>query len=123
SRILHALPGLIHAALGKVTQLRDFQDHRIGAYKATEIGHPQAHDLIVAALDDGVISSSKIRPVLAEWRNPSHPEFADGLTGWRLLNAFTEVLKPRERGDDLQTLPAKTERLHAILDVACRVAA
>ena len=37
------------------------------------------------------------------------------------MNAFTEVLKPRENGHDLFKLPAKTQKLHAILDRASEI--
>jgi hypothetical protein len=121
--ILEDLPALVIAALEQIGGLREFQARRIEAYKTAEFTHSQANDLIIAGLDRGVISSSKVGSVLAEWREPSHPEFAEGLTGWRMMNAFTEVLKPRPKSDDLQTLPQKGERLHEILDVACEVIA
>jgi len=35
------------------------------------------------------------------------------------MNAFTEIMKPRENGHDLFNLPAKTQKLHGILDAAC----
>jgi hypothetical protein len=48
--------------------------------------------------------------VLKEWRKPQHAEF-EPRTAWSLFNSFTEVFKGQLRG-----LPAKTERLHGLLD-------
>lgn len=115
--ILVDLPDLILEAFKKVGAMRAFQDSRIAAYRETELTDSQANDLLIEALDANVIASSKIGMVLGEWRAPRHQEFVDaGKTTWRLMNAFTEVLKPREQGNDLFMLPGKTEALHNILD-------
>jgi len=121
--ILRDLPTLIFDALGRVGALRTFQSERIEAYKRFELTDSRVNDLLIESLDLGVIASSKIGKVLGEWREPSHEEFAESKNGWRLMNAFTEVMKPRLQGDDLFTLPAKTEVLHSILDRACEVKA
>lgn len=56
---------------------------------------------------------------LAEWRQPSHPEFTeDGRSGWRWFNAVTESIK----GRSLDALPRRTQRLHGLLDAACGLA-
>ena len=52
-------------------------------YKATQLADGQAHDLVVRALDAGVVPATQLPKVLAEWRQPSHREFAeDGHTAW-----------------------------------------
>jgi hypothetical protein len=63
-----------------------------------------------------VVPVTKIPDVLREWRETRHPEFRQGLTGWRLFNAFTEGLKGQ-----LDYLPRRTQALHGLLDVACGV--
>lgn len=120
--ILKDLPDLIAEALQQVAALKDFQDERIAAYKQYELNDAQVNDLLIRALDADVIASSKIGQILSEWREPRHPEFREaGPTTWRLMNAFTEVLKPRHESNDLFTLPAKTEQLHVLLDGYCGV--
>lgn len=115
--ILNDLPDLILDALSKVGAARDFQDKRIAAYRETELTDTLVNDLLIEAFDADVIASSKIGMVLGEWRTPRHQEFKDaGATAWRLMNAFTETLKPREHGNDLFMLPTKTQALHTILD-------
>jgi hypothetical protein len=49
--------------------------------------------------------------LLSTERLPAHPCFRDR-TLWSLQNAFTEALK-----GNLNLLPARTERLHQLLDV------
>jgi hypothetical protein len=44
---------------------------------------------------------------------PRHPEFEER-TAWRLLNAFTEMLK-----GNLKYLPRRTVTVQGMLDLAC----
>jgi Domain of unknown function (DUF932) len=111
------LPQLIRRALGQLSTQRDKQDRRFASYKATEFGDAQAHDLIVRAVDALVLPVTRLPDVLREWREPRHEEFrAGGKTAWRLFNAFTETLK-----GGLDYLPRRTQALHGLMDVACRI--
>lgn len=112
------LPNLISRAVGKLGDLRRSQDARIAAYKSTEIGDAQAHDLVVRALDADVVPVTKVPAVLTEWRTPRHPEFAKAKNGWRLFNAFTEVMK----GSSVFERPRTSLALHGIVDAACGLA-
>lgn len=118
--ILDSIPDLMAEAIERVVPVRELQQNRIEKYKQTELAVGQVNDMLIAAFDADVISSSKIGQVLAEYRDPRHHEFKeDGNTVWRLMNAFTEIMKPRGNGNDLFMLPAKTQKLHGILDAAC----
>lgn len=118
--IMDSIPDLMAEAIDRVVPVRELQQNRIEKYKTTELAVSQVNDMLIHAFDDGVISSAKIGQVLTEYRDPRHHEFKeDGNTVWRLMNAFTEIMKPRENGHDLFTLPAKTQKLHGILDAAC----
>jgi hypothetical protein len=89
------------------------------AYQNTDISDAQAHDLIIRLVDEGALNVGDIRTVLREWREPKHEEFAQfGKSGWRLFNAATEAIK-----GDLWRLPARTTKLHKVLDSACWVPA
>lgn len=93
------------------------QSETFETYRRAEISDQQAHDLIIRLVDAGAINVGDIRLVLKEWREPRHPEFATpGKTAWRLFNAATEAIK-----GDLWRLPARTTRLHDVLDQACPV--
>jgi hypothetical protein len=111
------LPSLIESAVGRLGDLRRTQEQRFDAYKHSEITDSAAHDLVIQALDARVVPVTRIPKVLQEWREPRHPEFREGRTGWRLFNAFTEGLK-----GNLDALPRRTQALHGLLDAACGLA-
>jgi len=110
------LPRVVTTAIGKLVDMRQKQDHRIAQYKATDLIDSQAHDLVVRALDSGVVPATQVPRVLAEWQQPRHRQSVEGgRTAWRLFNGFTEVLK----GCNLAVLPRRTRALHGLLDAAC----
>jgi len=112
------LPQLIESAMGRLGEMRQHQDERIASYKATRVSDAKAHDLVVQALDARILPVTRIPAVLHEWRRPSYVEFTEGgKTAWRLMNAFTEVLKESSLFDK----PRATQALHGILDTTCRV--
>jgi hypothetical protein len=109
------LPGLVDRAVGMLGSLRTTQEQRFGLYQQTEVSDREAHDLVIQALDAGVIRATKIPDVLEQWRRPAQPEFAkDGRTAWRLFNGFTSVLKGH-----LAILPRRTQALHGLMDSRC----
>jgi len=113
--MMRDLPGVVQNAIGQLGALRKRQDSRIKAYKRTKLTQAKAHDLIIQALDARVISSAKICKVLDEWRYPQHNVFRkNGMTAWRLHNAFLEVLQ----GVSIFSLPSATKKLNVILDSA-----
>ena len=60
--------------------------------KIDEVGDDEVRASIVKAAEVNAIPSCDILPVWKEFKNPSHPEFAEP-TRWSLLNAFTETAK------------------------------
>ena len=72
----------------------------------------RAHDLVVRALDCGVITSTQVPDVLMEWREPSHEEFTPR-TAWSLFNAITEVHKTVNP----HTAMRRGEALYGLFDV------
>ncbi len=108
--ILRDLAGLAGSAVGRLNCYWENNEQRIHRYRSVRIGDVRAHDLIVRAVDNGVMANSYIPRVLGEWREPSHPEFR-ARTVWSLQNAYTEVFKGR-----LDLLPGRTARLHELLD-------
>ena len=63
------------------------------------------------ALTFVVADPTKVDDVVKEWYEPSHQEFADISTVWRLFNAVTESLKGR-----LGSIINETRALHGICD-------
>lgn len=113
------LPQVVHAAVGRLTDLRGQQDERIRAYKEFEIADRDAHDLMVRAVDANLLPITQLPVVLSEWRRPSHPEFeVHGRTAWRFHNAVTHAWK----GRNLTALPRRSQALHGLLDATCALA-
>ncbi len=114
------LPGIVAQAMGRIAAMRHEQDQQIAAYKSRLLSDRTVHDLVVRAVDAGVIPVTQIPLVLAEWRGPRHVEFTrSGRSAWRLFNAFTESFKTRS----LEILPRRSQALHGVLGSVCRVAA
>ena len=108
--IHHDLPVIADRA---VDGLRGFwYDHtqRVTAYREKRVTDTRAHDLVIRAVDAGVMANSYVPRVLSEWREPSHDVFAPRSL-WSLQNAFTEVFKGR-----VDLLPERTMKLHQLLD-------
>ncbi len=110
SNILRDLPRLAWEAVSRLRGFWQKQDQRIEAYANTRLRDPDAHDLMIRAVDSGVCSNAAIPKVLSHWREPQHAEFQPR-TLWSLQNAFTEALKGH-----LHLLPGRSERLHQLLD-------
>lgn len=109
--ILRDLPLIAERAVARLVDKWHTQERRIAAYKEHALADRDANDLIVRALDIGVIGSRTILPVLCQWRNSAHEAFAPR-TAWLLFNGFTETMK----GDALMLLPKRTEALHGLFD-------
>ena len=108
--ILGELDRLVADAIHGVESLWAQEERRIAAYKTAVLRRPQAHDLIIRALEAGVCAGSHVPHIVNEWHRPTHEEFAPR-TVWSLHNAFTEVLK-----GNLGALPTRTRRLQGLLD-------
>ena len=112
------LPRLVQSAVGKLSDYRQRQAIRYERYHTTKLESSVAHDLIIQAVDARSLPVTRIPEVLQEWREPSHPEFTEnGMSAWRLFNAFTESMK----GLDPAILARRTNALHGLFDTACGV--
>ena len=105
------LPVLIAQGTSQLAERWHQQDERFAAYKQTELGASEAHDLIIRAMDGHAFTPKQLPDVLTQWRTPNHFEFAESRTVWRLFNAVTESIK-----GSLWALPARTQALHGLLD-------
>ncbi len=64
----------------------------VGVLKDKSVSLNEARIIAVRAAEQDVIPSCDILPVLKEFQEPSHPEFA-ARNRWSLYNCFTEVAK------------------------------
>ncbi len=104
------LPQLTERAIGQLLEHWHNQDVRIARYRDATINDAAAHDLMVRAVDVGVVPVSTLPKVIQEWREPSHEDFRER-NSWSLFNAFTEALK-----GNLPLLPRRTQALHGLMD-------
>lgn len=116
SRLMEALPGLVHRGVARLVDHRVKQDARIEAYKAHELEDRDASHLIVRAMEAGVCGTIALPHVLHEWRQPKHEAF-QARTVWSLFNAFTEVAK-----GNAQLALGRTQKLHGLCDAHCGLA-
>lgn len=110
TRIERDLPMLTERAIGQLVDRWHSQDTRIARYRDVVLNDAAAHDLMIRAVDVGVVPCSNLPKVLTEWREPTHEEFQPRST-WSLFNAFTEALK-----GNLPLLPRRTQALHGLMD-------
>lgn len=118
SRILQDIDRLVATACGRISEHRVLQETRINAYREFVLDETVVHDILIRSVDAKVIPNADLPKVLGEWRakGERHPEFAPR-TAWSLFNAYTEVAK----GGNVLQLPARTQRLHGLLDIATGV--
>ena len=110
--IMDDLPGLVVGAVGKIAIARESQDRRIQLYQDFFIDDYDAHDMVIKAVDFGVIPNQAIPAVLKEWRTPSFPDF-ETRTAWSLFNAFTLIGKRFP----VSELAKRTVKLHDMFDM------
>jgi hypothetical protein len=117
TEIMNRIPTLMNGAITKLSQKWDTQGRIVQAYKNTDISVNQGHELLIDCARKEVFPRTQLMDIINEWESPRHPEFKDRNL-WSLFNGVTEHLKPRENstGSTLWILPARTERLHSILD-------
>jgi len=105
------LPEKLCKVMGDIPALIAAQDEAFARYKEIEFKPMQAHDFVVRAALEGVVTSDKILKVLEEYKEPSHKEFAEPSL-WALLNAFTETMK----GSNVFALADRTQALYKLAD-------
>lgn len=82
-----------------VLGLNEYQvsaQQRIAQLQNWDVSPLEADSLLLKSFEAGLVSSRLLPAVIAAWRNPEHVEFQPR-NGWSLLNAFTGVLKERQR--------------------------
>jgi hypothetical protein len=103
------LPGMLRDAVARIPAMAEHQHARFDAYRNTALTPRQGDAMVIELLRKGVVNTSQIGRVIAEWDEPSHPEHAEqGHTIWRMHNAVTEAIKPANR--ERLAIPAIWER-------------
>ena len=112
------LPTLIEDFVMRLGTYFDRARTQAHAYQATQVSYRVADSTIVEMGRQGIINWSELGKVVSEWDEPQHEEHVEGGRNiWRLFNAATETLKPRNpEHPRLPHLASKTVKLHRICD-------
>jgi hypothetical protein len=87
---------------------------RIDRLQQWELSPQEADSLLLRAFETDVISSRLLPLAIKAWRNPPIEDFRPR-TGWSLLNAFTGVLKERQKSSP-QEAAMQTIQLQKLLN-------
>lgn len=99
-------------SVAKLSDFRAAEAERVERMRGMELKEDRAHSLILAANIKGLLPHHKMGDVLQQWNEPACDW--GGHTSWRLLNAFTYVLKDAaERNADRYA--ATTMKLQALI--------
>lgn len=115
--IVRDLPRLVLDGVSQLTQRWHSQEVRYDRYRQTPVADPDAHDLVIRALDAQAITTIQVPEILRQWRKPRFPQFADR-TAWSLFNAFTAVVG----AGSVWTVAKRSQLLHGVFDAHCHLA-
>jgi len=101
---------MVNNAVNKLTGYVKTDNERVEGYKEASLTDSQALELSLKMVENEAITARQFLPVMKEWKNPSHNEFANRNV-WRLLNGTTEALK-----GNLTALPERSRGVQTILD-------
>jgi hypothetical protein len=108
---------LVSRSMARLSATFVSMDTRAEAYKAHPITDAYAEAFILrAAFDHNIVGATRMKAVLNEWRESRYPEHNEmPQDAWRLLQAFTSVMKP-EKEQELLTMSDRTAPLFRELD-------
>jgi len=108
------LPVLIHAAVERIAPMAEYQNDCFECYKDKYLKPIEADAAITEIIRRGIINPSEVGKLINHWDEPPHEEFEEPNV-YRLFNAATEVLKPRNPDHPrLPYLAPKTQALHQV---------
>jgi Domain of unknown function (DUF932) len=115
---------LSRAVLG-LRQYEAVASQRIDRLRRYDLSEDQANSYLLQAAERGVVGWRLLPKVIEQYRHPQHREF-EPRTAWSLFNAFTGILKDRQRAQPARAA-AETIKLQqlllgqpAVLDGSCR---
>lgn len=88
----------IAAGVKRLPQFVEQEAARVERFRSAGLADARAESLILRAWERDLVSHRQLPGLVKEWRAPAHDEFKPR-TVWSLFNAFTEILKPRQKSD------------------------
>jgi hypothetical protein len=104
----------IARAVQSLNQFKEAEALRIRKFQETILPEEWASHLLLKAYERKLVNHLLLPQVLQEWREPQFAEFQTR-TLWSFLNAFTTVLRDRQKNNP-QQFAATTIALQDLLD-------
>jgi hypothetical protein len=116
------LPGLIRDAVMRIPEMARAEEARFDQLKNYEV-RPRVGDAgLVQMFLDGGLSSAQLGRAIHEWREPSFEKHEEqGWSGWRLLNAGTQALKPTGANTNSQTVADRSRIVSDVANQVCHI--
>lgn len=108
---------MIDAAVRTIPVAAYKQQQQFDAMKAADFMHPgDADSIMIEAFKRGALSGAQLGVAIKEYDKPSYAEHGHAGDMWRLFNAFTQAIKPRGQGVDMNGIVRKTQIISNIMN-------
>lgn len=108
---------LIDEAVESVAPAYDKQEAQFEGMKDFSYMRPELVDhLMIQAFKRGALSGSQLGVAIKEYDKPSYAEHAHEGDMWKLFNAFTQAIKPRGDGVDMNGIVRKTTTISNLMN-------
>ena len=102
-------------AIASLKNFVEVQASLLDILKKTLVTDHEAESLILRSFEQGIIGHRQLKPVIEEWRNPSHEEHRSS-TRYDLMQAFTQTMHDRFTASPIKA-SRQTIELHKFLAV------
>lgn len=100
---------LIDEAVESIAPAYDKQEEQFSTMKDFELIKPELVDsLMIQAFKRGALSGAQLGTAIREYEKPSYAEHDHYSNTWKLFNAFTQAIKPKGDGVDMNGIVRKT---------------
>ena len=115
--VMDRLPALLQGLIEKLSIRFENQNKQLESYRSAEVSATAIDAAVVELGRRQVVNWSELGKLVAEYDAPSYEEHNEGGNVWRLFNAATQTLKPRNpQHPRLPHLASKTVALHDVCD-------
>ncbi len=108
--------GLIDEAVEAIAPAYDIQENQFIDMKNMSVSPEQVDSLMIQAFKRGALSGSQLGVAIKEFDNPSYAEHGQEGDLWKLFNAFTQAIKPKGQGVDMNGIVRKTTTISNLMN-------
>lgn len=100
---------LINDGIASIDTAYDRQEQQFATMKHYKwLTKEKVDHIMVEAFRRGALSGSQMAVAIKEYEKPSYAEHAEQGDTWKLFNAFTQAIKPKGQGVDMNGIVRKT---------------